>query len=240
MMTLFVNSSTDTVFNTLAGEYYDARLHPTCNNFRVASMQIVRRHIGNKHGRICEVGCGKSIVAEILSEDSIQLPDLLLTDSSTAMLEHSREWEQRGAQLEVVSANQLSVEDSSINTLVGSLGDPYNDGTFWREAKRGLSPSGIIVFTTPSYEWSASFRRDLPEELANKAEFVLHNGQQVWIPSIIYPELEQIRMIEGAGLSVVKVERITLGDLAGERLSPKLMVLGEPSAPVVTGYIAKR
>jgi ubiquinone/menaquinone biosynthesis C-methylase UbiE len=239
-MTHSASVSIDTVFNTLATEYYDSRLHPTCNNFRVASMRIVRCHIGNRRGRFCEVGSGKSVLAELLSENATQLPEVLLTDSSAAMLEHSRGWERLGAKLEIASANHLSVEDSSIGTLVASLGDPYNDETFWREASRVLSPNGTIVFTTPSYEWSASFRRDLPENLMTKAEFVLSSGQQVWIPSIIHPEQEQIRMIEGAGLSVVKVEPITLGDLAGERLSPKLMVLGEPSAPVVTGYLARR
>jgi ubiquinone/menaquinone biosynthesis C-methylase UbiE len=239
-MTCLTQLSADAIFNRLATEYYDPILHPTCNNFRLASMEIVHRWVENRGGQFCEVGCGKSIVAEFLIKHRSQLTDLLLTDSSSAMLEHSREWEKLGATLKVATANRLPVADSSVDTLVASLGDPYNDRPFWLEARRVLSPSGLMVFTIPSYQWASSFRQDLPNTLTTEAEFALGNGQRLWVPSLVYSEEDQTRLIEDAGLSIAKIESVNRDDLRMEKLSPKLLVLRDRSDPVVTGYVVTR
>jgi ubiquinone/menaquinone biosynthesis C-methylase UbiE len=230
---------TDAVFNVLAAEYYDPILHPTCANFRAASIQIVSRWLEDHQASICDVGCGESVVADILSKTNSSLSNLFLTDSSSAMLEHSRKWERFGAALSVGAANKLPFRDSSFNRVVASLADPFNDPDFWSEAKRVLAPNGLVIFTTPSHEWALTFRRNEPQGVVDKAEFVLRNGQRVWIPSIIHSEQAQTQMINEAGLSVAKVERVTLQDLSGQAISTKLKVLGNPSSPVVTGYIVK-
>jgi hypothetical protein len=102
---------------------------------------------------------------------------------------------------------------------VSILGDPYNVPKFWVEAARILGPGGLMLFATPSIEWSTAFRKSLTETLQSKAEFVTRDGRHVWIESIVRPRAEQTRMIENAGLNVVSVESVTLSNLKNDNLS---------------------
>jgi hypothetical protein len=58
------------------------------------------------------------------------------------------------------------------------------------------------------------------------------------IPSYIYPEANQIQLIEKAGLRVKQVSNVTVKDLAGQPLSRKLLALRGLEASVVTGFSA--
>jgi hypothetical protein len=97
-----------------------------------------------------------------------------------------------------------------------------------------------MVFTIPSYQWASSFRQDLPNTLTTEAEFALGNGQRLWVPSLVYSEEDQTRLIEDAGLSIAKIESVNRDDLRMEKLAPKLLVLRDRSDPVVTGYVVTR
>ena len=109
------------------------------------------------------------------------------------MLEHSRVWERMGATLVVAASNQLPLADSSVQRVVASLGDPYNEPSFWTESKRVLEPDGLVIFTTPSHEWAFAFRRDpSPGSGASRAEFVLRNGHR-GVDSVDHPLRTGIR-----------------------------------------------
>jgi ubiquinone/menaquinone biosynthesis C-methylase UbiE len=232
--------ASDSAFDVLASEYYDSDLHPTCSNFRTGSMLLLSRWIVDGRQDLCDVGCGNSVLAEIVGNHSWQPASLLLTDSSAAMLEHSRGCERLGAKLMIAQADELPFPDCSIDLLVASLGDPYNEASFWREARRVLRKDGCVVYSTPSPEWASSFRGGLGRAESNRAEFVLADGRKTWIPSIIYPEPVQRQMIESAGLNVEDVKGVSIQELTGVRLSPKLSVLHSPSSPVVSGYLARK
>jgi SAM-dependent methyltransferase len=232
--------ASDSTFDVLASEYYDSDLHPTCSNFRRGSLLLFSRWIVDGRQDLCDVGCGKSVLAEIVWSHSWQPRSLLLTDSSPAMLEHSRGWEGLGAKLMIAQADALPLPDSSVDLLVASLGDPYNEDQFWLEARRVLRNDGYVAFSTPSPEWASSFRGGFGKAESNRAEFVLADGRKTWIPSIIRPELMQRQLIEGAGLNVEDVKHVSIQELSGERLSPKLSVLHSPSSPVVSGFLARK
>jgi ubiquinone/menaquinone biosynthesis C-methylase UbiE len=225
-------------FDEIAAEYYDSNRHPTCANFRFASSLLLSRWLDDYRGEpLCEVGCGKSVVAEILSQQDRPLTDILLTDDSAAMLDYSRVWTACGAQLKVAGADTIPVESRSLRYLISCLGDPYNNRSFWKEAVRVLRAGGQVFFTTPANDWASAFRQ------ANdryEAEFELADGRYIPIPSYIYSESDQIQLIEETGLRVVAVATIVIKDLAGQRLSTKLLENRGPEAGVVAGFAARR
>ncbi len=225
-------------FNVVADEYYNPAHHPTCNNFRRGSAVIVARWLRetlDDDTCICEVGAGKSLVAEVLLSDGRSLDQLLITDQSARMLQYSRPFETEGARLAVADAENLPLESGSIDCLVASLGDPYNQIGFWTEAKRVLTENGTAVLTVPSYDWARCFRKAGMTDF-DRAEFELADGRRVFIPSFIYPESQQKALVEKAGLTVEDIQEVTLGELVNEELSPKLCIDRGPQAAVVTGY----
>ncbi len=225
-------------FDEIGAEYYDSSRHPTCANFRFAtSLRLAEWLKGYRDGQLCEVGCGKSLAAEILFRQNSFLPRIILTDDSAIMLEYSRPWEARGAQLKVAGADALPVRSGSLQYLISCLGDPYNSRTFWQEVARVLAPDGRVFYTTPAHDWSQAFRQG---KAANEAEFELADGRHVAIPSYIQPEADQIQLIEEAGLRIKEVSNVTVGDLAGQTLSRKLLSHRGLEAPVVTGFSAMK
>jgi SAM-dependent methyltransferase len=223
-------------FDEIAAEYYDPSRHPTCANFRFASSLLLAEWLKDyRDETLCEVGCGKSLAAEILFRHDSFLPRIMLTDDSAIMLEYSRPWGAQGAQLKVASADALPIRSGSVQYLISSLGDPYNSRTFWQEAARVLGPNGRVLYTTPANDWSEAFRRGAA---ADEAEFELADGRHVTIHSCIYPEAGQIQLIEEAGLRVKEVSNVTVKDLIGQPLSAKLLACRGQEAGVVTGFSA--
>jgi len=188
----------------------------------------------------CEVGAGKSIVAELFSKRALPLNRLSITDQSAHMLEYSREFEAQGASLRVADADKLPLDDATVSCIISSLGDPYNCRAFWVEASRVLRPAGIAIFTVPSYEWARHFRGPEAAPGFHEAEFELIDGRRVSLPSFIYSAAEQTALISGQGLKVLTSRDITIGDLEGEKLSPKLAPDRGPGGPVVTGYLIQK
>ncbi|MBV9439138.1 MAG: methyltransferase domain-containing protein [Candidatus Eremiobacteraeota bacterium] len=237
---MLAGSAPRSAYEELAGEYYDPVRHPTCANFRMASGIALRRALQKKGplvGSACEVGSGDSLLAQILSESGASISRLLITDSSPAMLAYSERWDALGARRRLAEAASLPVADGSVDLLVSSLGDPYNDAGFWSEAGRVLAPGGRVLFTTPSYAWSHAFRS--PERL-RVAQFALADGRTLDVPSIVLPEARQRAMLSRAGLRVSSIDVVTLGELLPAVISPKLLPERGRMAPVVTLYEVAR
>lgn len=109
----------------------------------------------------------------------------------------------------------------------------------WRVRSRVLArgfprigASGLVLFTTPSYEWASWFRSTLRSSVA---EFETSSGSHVDVPSIVYDASCQVDLIESAGLVVKDVVSIPASRLVGA-LSPKL----PRDANAATGYVAFR
>lgn len=229
-------------YEMLVPEYYDSVRHPTCANFRQASYSLLKGWVQlllSQNGRVCEVGPGKSLIAELLTQHGYILDNLFLVDSSPSMLAYSNHGNTHGAKLMLGNAEALPIPSGSISIVVSSLGDPYNSLRFWKETSRILKRGGLALFTTPSYEWAIAYRGECGEDFAY-AEFELANGRKVRVPSIIYPVNEQIRLIESSGLIVEEITHIPLSALDLDELSPKLSVLKESKSSVVAGYLASK
>src|SRR5580658_7644900 len=95
-------------YEDVAAEYYDSERHPTCANFRGASRLLLRTWlVGKRNTRLCEIGAGKSVVAEILSDLGYPLGHVTLVDDSPSMLGYSKHWIRDGAKLELGSSSHL-------------------------------------------------------------------------------------------------------------------------------------
>src|SRR5216683_2735662 len=96
-------------YELVAQEYYDAERHPTCANFREASRLLFRRWLSLVPNRklICELGAGKSLLAEILTEALRSLDTVTLVDESPSMLAYSRALKEVGVRLDLASVFAL-------------------------------------------------------------------------------------------------------------------------------------
>jgi SAM-dependent methyltransferase len=234
-------STTAASYDLVAKEYYDPARHPTCANFREASGIIFHQWLSqlSDEGRICEVGAGKSLMAEILAEETKSLKRLTLVDESESMLHYSGSLKDAGARLVVASALRLPLDPESFDVVASCLGDPYNCTAFWAEVRRVLKPNGICLFTTPSWEWATAFRDSTDSSSMHNSVFELSDGSRISLPSHIYSEHDQVRLIESVGLTVSDVAHVPLRDLAEQNLSPKLLTSRGGDANVVTGYLAR-
>jgi ubiquinone/menaquinone biosynthesis C-methylase UbiE len=228
-------------YDAVAHEYFDRARHPTCFNLRWATRvrleEFLAQVAGSRHA-ILEVGAGDSLVAEVLSQDG-HLERLSITDVTAAMLAYSEKWRDDGATLSRQDARQLELDDQSMSVIVSSLGDPYNEERFWKELRRVLAPGGSIFFSTPSFEWAQGFRSRSGSPL-HAAEFARSDGTVVYLPSFIYSVAEQVRLINGAGLTVTKVLHTSLDELPAEGRSRKLTEVLQAVDPVVTIFVARR
>jgi SAM-dependent methyltransferase len=224
-------------YDALADEYYDPVAHPTCYNLNRLSRLFISRNILEPwDGReTIDVGAGDSCVAAVLHARGYSLNGLLVTDVSERMLRHSRSWAQRGATLAICDARDFSRCAGVVSLLVASLGDPYNTPDFWSEAHRGVRPGGRVLFTMPSYEWSARFRGT--KEGSQIAEFVLRNGQRVDVASYVMPLHEQVRLMQGAGFMISSFDSLGADHLHADELrSPKIDVFRNDKSSLVWGF----
>lgn len=224
-------------YESVAPEYYDRIRHPTCTNFLEASHRLLRGWLKGwappRESWLAEIGPGRSVLTDYLASRPLGSHRVILMDSSWSMLQYVRMVQ--GARLVVGDAKHLPLAAESVALLVASLGDPYNGPEFWAEAARVLQPGGVALFTTPSYAWASAFRGTEDEALLLSAEFELA-GRRVRVPSFVYAEPVQVKLITKSGLTVEEMRDVPRSVLARDRLSPKLMVGRGPAASVVTGY----
>jgi SAM-dependent methyltransferase len=230
-------------YEDIASEYYDRIRHPTCANFREASAGILKTWL-QKHaverGQVCEVGAGNSLLAELLVDAGENPHGVIISDPSPSMLAFSNKWINRGAELSLNSAEMIPVASNSLGLVVSSLGDAYNQPTFWEEINRCLRPGGMLFFTTPAYEWAKAFRSKNGEDDMMAAEFQLKDGRRVFVPSWIYPVEKQVELIKNSGLEIWKVVHVPRSTLESEPLSPKLFVGHGDKLHIVTGYLCTK
>lgn len=227
-------------YDELAEEYYDRRRHPTCANFRDACALLYQQWLPrcwHQTGWICETGAGRSLVAEIAVERQLRTEGLILLDSAPNMLAHSAEVISAACNAVLGDARQLPFADNSLSVLIATLGDPYNTPRFWQEVRRVLAEDGVVIFTTPSYIWSSTFR-GTEKEAQHMAEFKVSDGRRIFVPSFIYPEADQAEMLGAHGLRIRETERVTVDQLHVEQVSPKLRCATH--GDIVTGYWVTR
>ena len=227
-------------YHAIALEYYDVDRHPTCANFRDASVRALRpwlRRCCTSDARLVEVGAGQSVLLQYLNGERRRLSRVLVTDASPIMLNYSRPAGAEPYQLAVAEADHLPAADGEFTALVASLGDPYNESGFWREAYRVLCPNGRVLFTTPSHEWARAFRKPDDEKVA---VFDLADGRQVRAPSLILEVDDQLDLMRSHGFRTLAVQEIALADIDGGRISQKLTLPGLESVPIVRGYLARK
>jgi ubiquinone/menaquinone biosynthesis C-methylase UbiE len=228
----------DGSYAALAAEYYDAKRHPTSANFRWASERLLERLLPHPPGRsLCEVGAGDSALAAWLAKRRHPLTNLLLTDASAAMLAYSERWARDGARLAVAPATALPVSDESLDLIVASLADPYDESAWWSEVSRVLTPSGRVVLTTPAIGWARAFRHGANEPTAS-ARFVRADGKVVDVPSHIREPADERILIADAGLRLVAEDAVRRTELMAP-VSHKLDMIA-PQDPVVVAYVVAR
>jgi SAM-dependent methyltransferase len=223
-------------YDMLAEEYYDERRHPTCANFRQASFVLLRRWLADVDvaSSILEVGAGRSAIGEILRARD-DLRRLTLLDSSARMLRHSSPMITMGAGAVVADARRMPFGDDRFDVVAAVLGDPFNETAFWLEAARVVRPQGIVLYTTPAFEWAEAYR---PKDAFDVAVFELAYGAVLNTPSLIHPVDKQLEIAEMAGLLVKEVRAVPISALNGSAISPKLMPRRGDDSTVVTGYLA--
>jgi SAM-dependent methyltransferase len=225
-------------YETIALEYYDANRHPTSANFRHLSKRILREVLPgliSESSDLLEVGCGDSVVMEVIAELGLEFGSALLTDSSPTMLGYSERWRGPRVDLALADAEHLAFEDERFDLSIAVLGDPYNTEAFWSEMHRTTRRDGHVIYTTPSRAWSVAFRGE-----SRTAAFDPETGPDRYVPSYVYGERAQRAMIKASGLRVIEVIHAPLSWLGDQRISPKLSVLRTPEQAVVTAYVARR
>ncbi|MCE9551912.1 MAG: class I SAM-dependent methyltransferase [Planctomycetes bacterium] len=232
----------DGSYEALAAEYYDTVAHPTCFNFRIASTIILRKwnSVLAEGDEICEVGCGKSLCAEFLSEKRRSLAHLHLVDSSPSMLAYSKEWQKDVVELVLSDVEALPFSASMFDVVVSILGDPYNTNEFWTELNRVVRPHGRVLFTTPSYEWASQYRDCHDGGVSDKALFMTRKGEKLYVPSYVNPRNEQVALMGANGFSVLETMSVHRRDILLGYISPKIEAVGNEDLPIVSGYLVQK
>jgi hypothetical protein len=230
-------------YNEISEEYYQEELHPTSNNFRVASLIVTKDFLKlsgyNSFDKIVEVGAGKSIAAELISDMGFSLKNLIITDLHESMLKYSNAFIELGSKTKVIGAENIHTKFSNIDYVLSSLGDPYNVNGFWKSSYEALAIGGYCIFTTPSYEWAQKFRKEYQKKDNMHAHFLLKNGLEVRVPSFIYEERLQIEIANSAGFTFEKTQQVNLSQIH-KKISPKLLMGSSENYPILTGYLFRK
>jgi SAM-dependent methyltransferase len=200
-------------YDSVAAEYYDEKLHPTCADFRSASRIYLEKLFDEVRpaGRFADIGCGRSLLTDFQSHN------LVLIDNSNQMAgQNAPSFEKR-----LLNVEQECFGEGEFDWIFAVLGDPYNSLKTWQNIYRALKVGGQCVFILPSVCWARKFRSRENEERPNFARFVTSNGSTVFLRSLVVDPDQQREMIADAGLSLVAIEHVLVGDLPFVR-SPKI------------------
>jgi len=237
---MYERLATRSTYEALAAEYYDSSRHPTCANFRQASLLVVTEFLESaRHsptGLWCDLGAGDSVLLEAMDRNPWRVDHrrIMLIDASQRMLLHTPRARLRGERLVLAQVDELPLPDRSVGLVIASLGDPYNLPSFWHELGRVAEIGAVVCYTTPSYQWALSYRtvEGSPDD---RARFLLSDGNIVEVDSIILPPERQVRMCENSGFVVDQIVEISVSQLVGP-ISPKLKGFDK----AVTGFVCRR
>lgn len=234
-------------YEEAANEYYDAKLHPTCANFRTLSYFFIEALLSaspRHFSRCLEIGAGRSVLAELRKKGLDRFGQLTISDKSKSMLRHSRDLVPF-YDLELL----LDVEDvpemrrvcaERYDLVVASLADPYNGNALWRSLKEIVNIAGQVILTTPSYEWARAFRKESQSKLYDVAEFITSGGSNLYFRSVVFPPDEQISMCYRFDFQIDRLEQIYCDPIPEAELSSKLHAVRRNQLPAVTGYVLVR
>lgn len=218
-------------YSQVALEYYDELLHPTCADFRDACRIYLDKFfaVNKPSGRIADIGCGQSLVAEF------QTDGLCLIDESMEMISQNVP----GIEQRILNIESESFGDNEFDFIFAILGDPYNSKNSWLNITEALKFGGQCIFIVPSFDWAKKFRLGDKNEKPNFARFITSNGEAIFLHSSIVPPDVQRQIIEEVGLSLVAVDHVLVGDLAYVR-SPKILKFLTTDQELLDIYIAKK
>ena len=226
-------------YEHIADEYYDPLLHPTCLNFRNASVKAIGKlKLPSREPKmVVDLGAGKSILPEL----TIGYKKAILVDSSINMIKHSSFLCTEQSQLIhmiVADAWQLPFDNGTFDLIIISLGDPFNLPPLWEEVSRIMKASGVCMFTTPSYDWATRFRWRERDEVMDRALFLKRSAEKRFVPSFIWNKATQDVMFKEADLVVREITSVTVSEII-KPISWKLLIDGGELS-VVTGYIVEK
>jgi hypothetical protein len=107
------------LFDSLADEYYDPELHPTCANFRSGSLILVERFlrsVGPMGGIWCDLGAGNSVLLEVIERTLLtDEPFVIAVDGSAQMLDQTPSKRWHDAAPVVALVEHLPLDSSSVS-----------------------------------------------------------------------------------------------------------------------------
>lgn len=231
-------------YDAIAEEYYNSECHPTCANFRYLSIEFIKNHFENndcKFRRCLEVGAGRSVLAELKKLGNNCFDHITIMDKNKKMLKNSNQLENYyNNKLITDIENTKSIKNLNLekfDLIVAILADPYNSSGMWESIKSIIAENGLVLFTTPSYEWAQMFRKDQQSELYEVAEFRTQEGKTLYVRSVVLNEENQVILCNQSGFKVSSISRLTVNSIVDQTLSPKLRSAQDQDIPVVTGYV---
>lgn len=230
-------------YESLAPEYYDKARHPTCSDFRAASIELISRYLEFASLKDAlsplEIGAGRSVFVDLSDKYQDLATRAVATDRSMGMLRYT-DRNASGPKLICASANALPFPKEQFDLVVASLGDPYNDESFWQEIERILVPGGCCIFTTPALGWSSRYRSAQQNDSQAVAVFETSDGKHVAVPSFVLPISEQIALIDRGGLITTDVWTFTRGMFRDGPTSSKIRNYSTSSTPIVSQFVARK
>jgi SAM-dependent methyltransferase len=182
-------------YERIAGEYYDD-FHRTSRNFDSATAAGLRElAIEIPDGLVLEAGSGRGRCQEYLRLPPARVVQL---DNSPAMLSlDGRE----PALLRVLhDAVELPFPDDEFGCVLAFLCDAFLGLNFLAEAQRVLQPGGLLLGTTPSFEWGVSLREHLKIDRMT-TRFRLRAGGELVMPSSLFDAAQLASMLEVTGFA---------------------------------------
>jgi SAM-dependent methyltransferase len=223
-------------YSVVAAEYYDEQLHPTCADFRLASRIYLERLFAKEKvaGRVADIGCGRSLLSEMIRSDV----ELILVDESDKMLAHNDRhqnvYETRKLDLQTTPFGR-----SEFAWVFAILADPYNTAQTWKNIYQALQDDGQCIFITPSLAWAQKFRTSDIGERPGFARFIMADGAEIFLPSLIFTAAEQERMLKDAGLHEVETDHVLVESLPYVK-SRKISEFLSKKDAIIDVYRAKR
>ncbi len=234
-------SGVERSYDVVASEYYDSILHPTCSNFRSASILLISGFLRSlpAPGRTLDLGAGRSVVPDVELQSSRSLGSIVLFDGSRDMLANNEPEFLARCESIIGEPSNIPMVSEGIDLILSSLGDPYNNQSVWKECARLLTKFGRLIYTTPAYEWMLRYRVEEEGAPEHISRFVDRTGAVHDLPSFVYDPRTQSDLFGKAGL-LVEETKVCYADEVPGPLSPKLVNCSKERLPIVRGFLLRR